>query len=109
MLKRKYRLSAKIRFLKGQSFNTPFFILRASRNELDYNRYGFVVSKKIDKRAVIRNKVKRTFRLCIENILDEIKSGYDMLFIVKRNIVSEPPNDSCSFLKDFFRGKGFLK
>lgn len=89
MLQRKYRLHSRTKLTNARSIAAPFFLLKFRPNGLSYNRYGFVVSKKIDKRAVVRNKIKRTVRACIERILLQIKSGYDMLFIVRKNMLDE--------------------
>lgn len=87
MLKKKYRLQVNIRPKFQSSFNTPFFILRVAPNSLFYNRYGFVVSKKIDKRATVRNRVKRVIRSCIEELFGQIKAGFDMILIVRKDAV----------------------
>ena len=44
-----------------------------------------MVSKRIDKRAVVRNRIKRTVRGFVEKHLDSIKKGYDVLVIIKKN------------------------
>jgi len=59
--------------------------MRASRNDLQYNRYGLSVSKRIGS-AVIRNHVKRLIRENIRQV--EIISGWDIVFIA-RNPIAE--------------------
>src|SRR5476649_2893933 len=80
MLKKKFRLLRETKFDKKNIYTSPFFVLRFTKNDSSFSRFGFVVSKKIDKRATIRNRVKRQVRVCIENNLDKIKDGYDLLF-----------------------------
>lgn len=87
MLKKKYRLQANIKPKFQSSFNTPFFILRAAHNSLSYNRYGFVVSKQVDKRATVRNRVKRVLRSCIEEVLRQIRQGFDIILIIRKSAV----------------------
>ena len=65
MLKKKYRLLKETKFNKGDLYTSPFFVLRLAKNEKSFNRFGFVVSKKIDKRATARNRIKRQIRVCI--------------------------------------------
>ncbi len=43
----------------GTSASTPFFILRKRTNDLETNRYAFVLSKKLERSAVKRNKKRR--------------------------------------------------
>jgi ribonuclease P protein component len=89
MLKKKYRLLKETNFNKGSFFTCPFFILKIAKNEKSFSRFGFVVSKKIDKRATARNRIKRQIRVCIETNLDKIKPGYDMLFLLKKSILGK--------------------
>lgn len=83
MFSRKFRLPASIQFLQPQFFNSGTFNLKISQNSFAYNRYGFVVGKKIDKRATERNALKRRFRACIEELHPALPQGYDMLFVLK--------------------------
>ena len=46
-------------FKNSKTTRTNFFIFKISKNKLDINRFGFVVSQKVSKRAVVRNKVRR--------------------------------------------------
>src|SRR3989338_9129385 len=39
---------------------SDFFIIRRSDNNLAFSRFGAVISKKVSKSAVKRNKIKRT-------------------------------------------------
>ncbi len=89
MLKKKYRLLKETKFNKKNIYNSPFFVLKIAKNGESLSRFGFVVSKKIDKRATVRNGIKRKIRVCIEVNFDKIKPGYDMLFILKKNILGK--------------------
>lgn len=108
MLQKKYRLSSKSKLVNASSIRAPYFLLKAAPNGLSYNRYGFVVSKKIDKRAVIRNKIKRKARKCIEDKLRNIQGGYDMLFIIKKNIVDTVQDDLRATVEKTLQAKHFL-
>lgn len=99
MLKRKYRLDRRTRLKFTKSFTTPFFLLRILRNNLLYNRYGFIVSKRIDKRAVVRNRTKRMIRACVEEMLESVSAGYDMLFVAKEKIRNARKEDVCFTIK----------
>jgi ribonuclease P protein component len=63
-LPKEHRLTEKYDFNRvrrlGKSFSTPLFFLNiAPAKNPQYLRFGIVVSTKIDKRAVARNRVKR--------------------------------------------------
>ncbi len=89
MFKRKNRLTAAVKKTFSRSLYSPLFILRIGENGLAYNRYAVIVSKKIDKRAVVRNSIKRIIHACVQEIDRSLKKGYDMLFIVRKNFFAE--------------------
>lgn len=68
------------RTLKGKSV-----FLKYLANGTDKTRIGFVVSKKISKLAVERNKAKRRMREIVRSKKDNIKEGLSII------IVSLPP------------------
>lgn len=88
MLKRQFRLPAQVSFSGAKSFSSPFFLFKFKKTDLDYPRFGFVVSKRVDKTAVGRNKIKRLLSKVVqEDFLQD--SGYDMLVIIKKSFLSE--------------------
>lgn len=87
MFKRKYRLPANFRLQKASLVSTPLFSVKIGKNRMEHNRYGIVVSKRIDKRASARNKIKRILRRFLEENHDIIPQGNDILVIAKPAIV----------------------
>lgn len=90
MLAQRFRLPSSTVFQRSQIVNTPFFRVMIQPNGLSYNRFGFVTSKKIDTRAVVRNRVKRLLRESIRGFLEN-NNGKDILFITKQQIVEAGP------------------
>lgn len=84
MFARNYRLPAQIKLSHPHTIHTPFFILKIATNKLLHNRYGFVAGKVIDKRAVVRNRLKRQFRAYIEQMHPVLQTHHDVLFILKK-------------------------
>lgn len=89
MLAKPLRLPATIRLVSPKSVYSPYFTLKIAKNGLEISRFGFIVGKKIDKRAVIRNRLRRRFRAGIEAKLDQIKPGYDLLFLLKKEALEQ--------------------
>ena len=95
MFKRKYRLPKGARFGKSRLITSPFFAIKIKENGLLFNRFSTVVSKKVDKRAVARNKIRRLVNSCISDLVGELKNGYDMIIIAKKNMVDIDKNSLC--------------
>ncbi len=68
-------------FKKGASLKNNLFILRFVKNNLNQNRFGFVVSQKISKKATIRNKIRRKLTEAIKIQAKNIKTGTDSVLI----------------------------
>src|SRR3989338_6017613 len=109
MLKKQNRLVLGTRLMHCASYTSPLFTLKVSKNGFLYNRYGFVVSKKIDKRAVKRNRTKRIISMCIEKNLGIIQSGFDMLFIVKQEIIQKDQQEICFSVLHVLKKEDYLK
>lgn len=46
-------------FQKGRGFKEDFLVLKTLKNNSNKIRFGFVISKKVSKKASTRNKIKR--------------------------------------------------
>src|SRR3972149_4328337 len=73
MLSKKNRLSKFTKRERTKTVSFPFFTLKYAKTGEKDLKFAFVISKKIDKRAVIRNKVKRQISKGLEGILEKIK------------------------------------
>lgn len=66
-------------------------IVQALPNNLDIIRVGYTVSKKTDKSAVKRNRIKRRLRAAAADILPfEALSGYDYVLIGRQKTGLRP-------------------
>lgn len=87
MLKKAYRLPLGKQFAPSQTLSSPLFTLRYTHNNLSHSRFGFIISKRIEKRATKRNRIRRLLANSIETRIAEIVNGKDILFIVRKQIV----------------------
>lgn len=91
MLAKSYRLTKTKDFDKvmkgGKAVYAPILMLKFIKNELNYSRFGVIVSNKISKKAVKRNLVRRRIREIIRLIFKQIKPGYDFVIIASPKII----------------------
>ena len=87
---KKYRLRKNMEFKKvysvGKNYWNRNFVLYAKKNKLDETRVGFTITKKHGN-AVIRNKIRRRMKEIYRLKLGNIKSGYDLILIPKKNVI----------------------
>lgn len=60
------------------------------KNNLEMNRIAVVASKKVSNRAVDRNRLRRQIKEAYRQREADIKTGYDIIFIVKKNCLHQP-------------------
>jgi len=70
----------------GQPFFAQDISLKVCKNNLKNNRFGVVVSLQIDKRAVVRNKIRRQISEIIKSIEKDLKQGYDILILTREDV-----------------------
>lgn len=95
MLKKKYRVKNIKDFKEllnnGEYFGTKEFYIKFVKNDLIYSKISVVVPIKIDKRAVIRNRIKRQLSEIIRLIYKDIKPGFNIVFFCKNPILEAKP------------------
>ena len=70
-------------FSSKNRLSSLHFHLYYQYNNLNYYRYGYIVSRKIEKSAVIRNYIKRVIRETFKNDFSE-SFNVDMVIKVKK-------------------------
>jgi ribonuclease P protein component len=76
------------------------FLIKWLKNDQSNHRITFVVSSKISKKAVDRNRIKRTLS---NNIPPELLQGlqnYDIVVVAKKSILDLLPNAHNAFIKE---------
>jgi len=67
---------------KGKSVGSKNLVLIFYKNDLDFNRYAVLASKKVGN-SVKRNRVRRLIKESLRTQKQDIKQGYDILFIAR--------------------------
>lgn len=70
-------------FILGKRFSGQFIKIFYKPNQLEYNRFGLTVGKKINKKAVARNYMKRVIRDIFRQ--SDNSSKMDIIIQVKKN------------------------
>lgn len=71
---------------KGKQVSTDLFNYVYLQEDTKRKQIGFVVSKKISKKAVARNKIRRRLSEAVRLLLPRIKPGVKAIFFVKQKI-----------------------
>ena len=107
MLPKAYRLPGKDfkkitssgRHIPGQLFGAV--ILKSSKAEP--SRFGFIVSAKVAKKAVDRNRIKRLLREAVRVHLSHSSSGYDAILLAKRSLKDVSLKEVSAAVGDLFK------
>lgn len=82
-LKKNYEFSRVYR--KGKYFSGKYLTINVLENIYATNRIGISVSKKAFKSSVKRNLYRRRIKEILRREVFNLKQGYDMVFVVKKD------------------------
>lgn len=72
----------------GTSYHAPLLTLRVSKKDdckEDISLFSFVVSKKVSKKAPMRNTLKRRGRAIVQGVYKDIKTCFICVFYYKKD------------------------
>ncbi len=102
MLPSAYRLPHGKRISSRFTFRSPIFLLKIASNTQENSRFGIIISKKIDKRAVRRNRMRRLLQQFIQEHIALFPKSSDYLFIVT-TAFEDLPDSIESELERYFK------
>lgn len=107
MLPKSYQLTKEKDFdqvyKKGKFHAYQFLMCKILKTNLEVSRFGIVVGVKVSKKATKRNRAKRRLREAIGLKLDKIKKGFDLVVMVKPEIVDKTYSEIDQALLRLFK------
>ncbi|WP_446898167.1 ribonuclease P protein component [Clostridium sp. LBM24168] len=98
----------RIVYKRGKSFSNNLLVLYIYKNKKGFNKLGISVSKKVGK-SVIRNRIKRLIKEIVRLDCDNLKMGYNFVFIAKNASNDKSYTDIESSVKYLIRKAGLYK
>jgi len=107
----KHRQDFQLVYVQGRQHRTMHLILRSRKSDILSDippRIGIVISQKVSKNAVVRNRIKRQIRAVIHPWLKQIASNWQLVIIVR------PQAPECNYehflreLKELFQQAGLI-
>lgn len=88
-------------YQRGRRFATSHLFLRTlaqpSVEGESPSRFGFVISQKVDKRAVVRNRLRRQLQAKVRALLPRLSSGWSVIISARPGVAQ---CDSADFLQE---------
>lgn len=114
MLAKKYKLTGSKDFARvqelGKVFQSENFgIAYVKRDDDDPSRFGFIVSTKISKEAVGRNRCKRAMSEAVRIESINLLNGFDVVFLAKTNIVKASTSIIMKEVKTSLKAAGLAR
>ena len=115
MISRKNRFHgrASLRFVhqRGKTFRGPFFLLKVAANpRRDSYRLAIVVSRKVHKSAVARNRIRRRLYAAMRQLEPSIKEPHDIVInVFDVKLLEQAPKELVRLLKQQLTAAGVLQ
>lgn len=88
---------------KGRGIQGIFFNIKILTNSTEHTRLGIVISKKISKKAVVRNKIRRRVREVVRPLTGSLKLGFDVMIVTKPQSTEATFHDIQTDMVSLFR------
>ncbi len=93
---------------KGRSMHSSLFIFRLAKIGGN-SRFSVSVSKKVAKKAVDRNKIRRRAYSVLNSLYSRIQNGFHGVLIAKNTASKAPFQEISADIEGFFVKSGLLK
>ena len=76
-------------YKKGSTVHARSFSIKHAQNSLGHPRVGIVVSTKVSKKAVVRNRLRRRFYAQMRELLARLDGGVDIVIMVRHQAIDQ--------------------
>ena len=113
MLPKQHRLKKRGDFdrahRKGKPFRGRFLAAKVVVNGGEHSRFGYMVSKKVNKRAVVRGRIRRRLREATRALLPNLKQGLDVVVMTRPESADKTFEELKAELETTFRKARLFK
>lgn len=94
-------------YKRGKSFVSPVMVTYILKNKNNNLRFGITTGKKIGI-AVQRNRAKRVIRAAYFQLYNNVKPGYDIIFVARSKTPFVKSSDVLRYMKSHFKQAGIF-
>ncbi|MDP4120400.1 MAG: ribonuclease P protein component [Bacillota bacterium] len=95
-------------YYRGKSFVSSDLVVYVMKNRTHNVRVGITTSKKVGK-AVLRNRARRVIREAYYALSDEIKEGFDFVFVARTKTTFRKSTEIKKSMEMLLKNAGVLK
>ena len=78
-------------------------------NKQETSRFAFIVSTKVDKRATVRNRMRRLMSESVRHVYDSIRPGVDGVFAGSKSLIGLTQQEAETIVQNLLRKADLLK
>ena len=112
-LLRAFRIRRRAEFLAlqsgGEKLYTRDFVVIVRRSELAASRIGIVVTVKLDKRAAVRNRIRRRVRELFRTHRPQLTDRFDIVVVARKNAASLEYTEMRRQILGVLEQRGYLR
>ena len=90
------------------NFVSPVLVTYVVKNRKNNLQIGITTSKKIGN-AVERSRCRRIIRAAFDGIKDDVKTGYDIVFVARNKTVKMKSTDILTVMQKHLQSAGVMK
>jgi ribonuclease P protein component len=93
-------------FKRGRHGGGGELLVKAGPNGMAYSRLVVIVSKKVSKKAVVRNRIRRRISGIVEAVWQTVSPGYDIVITVRDDVAEMPAKTLEDKVQDALKRSG---